>query len=331
MRFWALELLFLLSLGSAVAAEPLRGYGADGSSFTVSGLSSGGYMAVQVHVAHSARVQGVAALAAGPYYCAQGSLWTAMTRCMSTGAWTPVPDLRTLKTATESFARERLIDPISNLAKARVWLFSGTEDRIVEQAVVQALGDYYASFGARFVFVKHKAAGHGMVTENAGADCDASAPPFINNCAYDAAEELLRHLFGSLAPSAAQESGRLLAFDQREFADAYAVSMDDDGYAYVPRACETERCRVHVAFHGCRQGAERVGESFVRDAGYNRWADTNRLIVLYPQAIARYWWTYNPRGCWDWWGYTGPRYATKEAPQIRAVLGMVERLAQPRK
>jgi poly(3-hydroxybutyrate) depolymerase len=84
---------------------------------------------------------------------------------------------------------------------------------------------------------------------------------------------------------------------------------------------------VHVAFHGCRQGVDAVDERFVRDAGYNRWADTNRLIVLYPQAKARYvWWTFNPRGCWDWWGYTGQNYATKEAAQIRAVLAMVERL-----
>jgi poly(3-hydroxybutyrate) depolymerase len=83
-------------------------------------------------------------------------------------------------------------------------------------------------------------------------------------------------------------------------------------------------------FHGCRQGAATLGERFVSEAGYNRWADTNRLIVLYPQVGAS-WWPYNPRGCWDWWGYTGAQYATKDAPQIRAVLAMVERLGQLRK
>ena len=84
---------------------------------------------------------------------------------------------------------------------------------------------------------------------------------------------------------------------------------------------------MHVAFHGCRQ----AGERYVRDAGYNRWAETNRLIVLYPQAVARYmWWVWNPRGCWDWWGYTGSAYATKDAPQIRAVMAMVERLGLPK-
>ena len=63
-----------------------------------------------------------------------------------------------------------------------------------------------------------------------------------------------------------------------------------------------------------------------------RSVNTNRLIVLYPQTAARYgWWAFNPRACWDWWGYTGPAYATKEAPQLRAVVAMVERLGSQRK
>jgi poly(3-hydroxybutyrate) depolymerase len=333
-RSCAAELLVLVSLSSvAAAAEPLPGYGADSSTFTVSGVSSGGYMAVQMHVAHSNRVKGAGALAAGPYYCAQGSLWTAMNHCMSPGAWTPLPEMNLLKTHTDRFARERVIDPTSNLASARVWLFSGTQDRTVEPPVVDALGRFYALFKTTPVLVKDQPAGHAMVTENAGAACGTTEPPFINDCDYDAAGELLRHLLSSLSPPAAKESGRLIAFDQKAFADgnARAISMADQGYVYVPRGCESEHCRIHVAFHGCRQGIEAVGERFVRDAGYNRWADTNRLIVLYPQVIARYvWWTFNPRGCWDWWGYTSSRYATKEGPQIRAVLGMVERLGERR-
>ena len=78
----------------------------------------------------------------------------------------------------------------------------------------------------------------------------------------------------------------------------------------------------------------------MRDAGYNRWADTNRLIVLYPQTLTRYGWgaadgrwsyLFNPRGCWDWWGYTGEQYATQLGPQVRAVMGMAERLGEARR
>jgi poly(3-hydroxybutyrate) depolymerase len=73
-----------------------------------------------------------------------------------------------------------------------------------------------------------------------------------------------------------------------------------------------------------------IKDQFAREAGYNRWADTNRIIVLYPQAIARSWPTYNPNGCWDWWGYTGPQYHTKDGAQIRAVKAMLERLSEPK-
>ena len=331
MRSCAARLLVAAFCGTALAADRLPGYDADAARFTASGVSSGGYMAVQVQVAHSSRVRGVAAIAAGPYYCAQGSLWTATQSCMKPSAWAPLPALPVLQTHAERLSREGAIDRTSNLPGTRVWLFSGTRDETVTAEVVDALRAFYASYAAAVVHVRDKPAGHAMVTEAAGSACAATAPPFINDCDYDAAGELLRHLLGSLAPPAAKPAGRLLAFDQREFADTHAISMGDSGYAYIPDACDAQPCKVHVAFHGCRQGAEAVGERFVRDAGYNRWADTNRLIVLYPQAIARTWWVYNPRGCWDWWGYTGARYATKEGAQIRAVLGMVERLGRVRK
>jgi poly(3-hydroxybutyrate) depolymerase len=80
-----------------------------------------------------------------------------------------------------------------------------------------------------------------------------------------------------------------------------------------------------------------VGFAFVRDAGYNRWAESNAMLVLYPQTIARYgfggWpvnFVLNPNGSWDWWGYTGSVYRTRNVAQMRAVRAMVERLAERR-
>ena len=58
----------------AAAAEnrpaPLGQYGVDPDRITVSGLSSGGYMAVQLAVAYSSMFSGVGVIAAGPYGCA---------------------------------------------------------------------------------------------------------------------------------------------------------------------------------------------------------------------------------------------------------------------
>ena len=335
--------LLLLSIACApvFAADRLAGYGAAAGAITVSGVSSGGYMAIQFQVAHSNRVKGVAVLAAGPYYCAQGSMWAAYYNCMTPTAWADLPTIDALKAQAERYAADGRIDPTANLAGTRLWFFSGSRDRTVERAVVEAAAKFYGAFGAKNVPIQSRPAGHGMVTQQSGGACMRTEPPFINDCDYDAAGARLVQLLGVLKPPSLKDEGTVIPFDQKPFAggDAYALALGDTGYAYVPAACLRERCSIHVAFHGCRQGADTVGERFVLEAGYNRWADTNRLIILYPQAIARFgvgysgghWsYVYNPRGCWDWWGYTDAQYATKAGAQIRAVLAMVERLAAPR-
>ena len=324
------ELLALL-ITAVQAVEPLPALHAERSGITASGASSGGYMAVQLHVAHSARVAGVGVLGGGPYYCAQGSLFTALNNCMNPGILTPPPQQALLKTETERLAAQGRIDPTTQLAGSRAWLFSGTHDRTVSPDVVHALHAFYLAYKVGVTLVKDRPAGHGMVTEHAGNACATTEPPFIVHCEYDAAGELLNFLYGKLAAPGAKEDGRLLRFDQVAYAggDAKAISLDDSGFVYVPQRCATERCRVHVAFHGCRQGAAEIGERFVREAGYNRWAEANGLIVLYPQAIKRYSpFVFNPRGCWDWWGYTGATYHTQSGPQIRAVKAMLDRLAE---
>jgi hypothetical protein len=288
-------------------------------------------MAVQFHVAYSALVKGAGAIAGGPYYCAQGSFWTAYYNCMTPGAFVPLPSTTTLRTATDSLAKQGRIDPTSNLAAARAWLFTGANDQKVAREVVEGANAFYTSYKSRIAIVRHKSAGHAMIAEQADEkDCASSRWPFINDCDYDAAGELLKHLLGALAPPSAKPGGRLASFEQKPYG-AYDASMDDEGFVYIPQACDSDRCRVHVAFHGCKQGRASIQDRFARGAGYNRWADTNRIIVLYPQAIPRWMWIYNPNGCWDWWGYTGSQYHTKEGAQIRAVKAMLDRLSAPRK
>lgn len=318
--------LALLVCAPAIAADPLPALRAQSAGVTTSGVSSGAYMAVQLHVAHSASVSGVGVVAGGPYYCAQGSVWTAQYHCMTPGTWTPIPSAAYLKTITASLASSGRIDPVKNLAGAAVWLFTGTQDRTVKPEVVFELRRFYELHGARAALVSDRPAGHAMVTEVSGNRCDETSKPFINDCDYDAAGQLLRHLLGTLAPPSARPAGQVMKFDQASYG-GYDASMDDEGYAYIPDACAAGGCRVHVAFHGCRQNAAAVSEAFVRGAGYNRWADSNRLIVLYPQTISRYWPIFNPKGCWDWWGYTGPGYHTRDGAQIRAVKAMIDRLA----
>jgi poly(3-hydroxybutyrate) depolymerase len=317
--------LFLACSALAATAQPLPALHADAAGITVSGVSSGGYMAVQMHVAHSASVAGAGAIAGGPYYCAHGSVFTALYNCMTPGGWTPLPRTATLKAQTDALSLARRIDPVRHLANSRVWLFSGGNDKTVHPQVVEGLRDFYAEYKAQVTLVGNQPAGHAMVTATHGKKCGTTEPPFIVDCDYDAAGALLDHLLGPLKPRADKAAGRLARFDQA--AEAASISLDATGFVYIPQSCEKARCKVHVVFHGCRQGADQIGEQFVRNAGYNEWAETNALIVLYPQVIKRYS-PWNPRGCWDWWGYTGADYHTKAGAQIRAVKAMVDRLGE---
>lgn len=334
--------LAALALAAARAAPPLPALGADLGGVTVSGISSGGYMAVQFEVAYSSMVSGVGVLAAGPYDCAEGSTWRALTTCMAPGAlWSP-PRAAEAVAQAESYATAGRIDPLRGVGSARVWVLSGDGDQTVERPVVDALVAFYRHFVGQTAlrYVRLPEAGHAMISvaDPQPNACATSEPPFINRCGkFDAAGELLAHLLGRVAPRAEQPRGELLPFDQRAFTAGAAadISMADRGYVYVPPGCRAGGCRVHLALHGCRQSEEQIGLRFVEGAGYNAWADTNRLIVLYPQTTPRYgfapgsWsWVYNPKGYWDWWGYTRASYATRDGAQPRALRAMLARLAE---
>ncbi|MDQ5878144.1 MAG: hypothetical protein QG616_1732 [Pseudomonadota bacterium] len=333
----------LLAAQHSTAAMPLPNLGALPGELTVSGLSSGGYMAVQFQIAHSQAIKGAGILAGGPYYCAEGSTSRALENCMAPSDKSPLPTTERQMAILSSAATAGKIDTPANLLNHRVWLFSGGNDRTVAPSVMDSLHDFYRKLlpVSAVRYSKVPDAGHAIISiadKNANA-CATSAPPFINRCQeMDIAGELLAHLIGPLNGRSSALTGELVAFDQRPFVSGKAVdaSLADDGYAYVPKSCRSGGCRVHLVLHGCRQSAGEIGRRFVEGSGYNEWADTNRLIVLYPQTIARSgpalgsWKVmFNPKSCWDWWGYTGADYHTREGVQIKALKAMVDRLQAP--
>jgi poly(3-hydroxybutyrate) depolymerase len=341
-------------LAGAVAAGPpsLADLAArlrlDPESVTVSGISSGAFMAQQFHVAHSKRVRGAAMIAGGPYRCAEGryppytwldltGLYTATSVCSDSNPWwfyQGPPDADFSVAETRRAAASGAVDDPSGLRGDRVWLLSGSEDHTVPRGVVDALHAYYSAFvdDADLHYERLEGAGHAMLTDDFGNACEVSDAPYISDCDFDAAGRLLGHLLGRLAPPAADTPAAALhAFDQSAFVDPAgdAAGMHASAWVYAPSAClDGATCRLHVAFHGCRQHPDAIGDTFARHAGYNEWAESNGIVVLYPQAKAiegpipgtgR-----NPRGCWDWWGYSGDDYAAKGGVQIRAVAAMID-------
>jgi len=293
---------------------------------SVSGLSSGGFAAVQFHVIYSSKLNGAGIVAGGPYWCAQGDLAVALTSCTTDPEFISVDEL--IDATSFAYDAESIDDP-SNLKNQPVYLFSGTEDRTVYQGVMEKLQSYYANYvDATLIRTEFNiSANHAMITDNYGNNCEWFGTPFINNCGYSAAGAIFETIYGSMKPPAKSvPHDNIKSVDQNQFIpDGYtgeSAGLDSLAYIYYPTnySCDSD-CRIHIVFHGCNQSYQEIGTTYVEHAGYNYWAETNNIIVLYPQVKAN---LLNPRGCWDWWGYTTEEYATYNAPQMAAGMNMMQ-------
>ena len=238
-------------------APPLGTYNVDIYQTSVSGLSSGGFFAVQMHVAFSSVMQGAGSFfflfpksslssippfltpfffsgvfAGGPYHCSEGNLNTALSDCMDTNK---EPKVAPLISLTNDRAQTGLVDPPSNLATQKVFMFSGTKDDTVAQPVMNGLRDYYENFislifsffffffsffflllllfllllisthhpflDASQIFYENtvKAAHTQPTDDNINTNaCDNSSPPYISYCDYDGSGKALNQIYGNL-------------------------------------------------------------------------------------------------------------------------------------
>lgn len=331
----------LLLASSGACADPLPALGTALTETSVSGLSSGAYMAGQIEIAHAENIVGAGIVAGGPFACAESAnsrlfpFWPtaviqnaakALHSCMDTTMG--VPDPEALVARAKELAADGDIAPLTALANHTVYLYSGNDDQTVTRPVVEAAKAFYDKAGVALgnVTLVKGAGGHAFITEEGGAACGLSEGPYVSDCDYDQARAILGWMYGPLEPASAEPQGEFFVFDQEAFSEP-GDSFADEGVVYIPSTCRSEPgCRVHVALHGCRQSRGNVGDTFIKDTGFAEIADTNRLVILFPQARAIS--GINPEGCWDWWGYTGLDYLGKDAPQIAAIWAMVERLAE---
>ena len=298
----------------------------DISGVYVAGVSSGGYMAGQLQVAYSHLIKGTAVFAAGPYYCAQDNAAQAVYGCMGN----TYPDqLPTLEADASAWASYGWIDPVADLAGRPVYVVHGQNDTTVAKSVSDDGVSFYQHFGASVSYDTSSAAGHAWVTPYGTGSCSVTASPYLNDCGTDPEHALLAKLLGSVAaPNTGPLSGRLVDFAQDSYAvggSAYALSMGADGFAYVPASCAAGgSCRLMVALHGCGQDYGSVGTAFVDRANLDQYADTNNMIVLYPQTTVT---GVNPNSRWDWWGYLGAtNYPIQGGYQIETLMNMVHAL-----
>lgn len=306
---------------AAAAGLPSLGhYNVNLSDVIVAGVSSGADMATQLHYSYSANIKGEAIFAGGPYFCAEDNVDYALYQCAGT-EYGSIP-LGTLEADTNNAAADGYIDPVADLSGEHAWIFSGTKDTVVAQSVVKSANTMLQHYGVSTSTNFTTAAEHGWVTPDVSSACGTLNSDYLINCSFDAEGQFLSYFFGTLnARNNGTLTGSLIKFNQAPYA---AVSMDSSAYIFVPAACASgTQCKLVVALHGCEMGQQYIGTAFVTDSGLNEWADTNDIIVLYPQAISS---SYNPDGCWDWWGYDGSAYASQLGAQTSEIWAMIQQI-----
>jgi hypothetical protein len=286
---------------------------------------------------------------------------------MSDGWSIDVAELAIIMGNTADFG---FIDPLDGLRYSRVWMLSAQNDTVVDVSVVkanEALYSLYLEHPSQMTAIYTIPGEHSQLTASTGSPCTFLGSPYINNCDYDAAGNMLQFLYNySLSPPAsngsslftckAQEtsantlesdlpacegttpagavlhgaSGNLYSFDQGLFVGGGGWDsmwgLAETAYVYIPNAClqsggDSTLCILHTAFHGCLQTTDQIGTLFITSGGYLPWADANNIVVLFPQAVSN---ALNPKGCFDWWGYTGTGYASQISVQPLAVRGMMD-------
>lgn len=333
----AFATLSAISAGTAFAAINLPAYNVDTSQTTVSGLSSGGFMANQLGIAYSSLFKGVGVFAAGPYMCAGLSNYTS---CMYNASISSAA-LANMQNRIDTWSASGAIDNKSNIASQKVYLFIGTSDTTVGQNPTTALKTQYTNNGVSAANMEHvvrSGAAHTFPTNfdsTGNNSCSSAASPYISNCSYDGAQAVLQKFYGSLNPrNNAPAAGNYIEFNQTQFTNN--PGMAATGWAYVPANCASgSQCKVHVALHGCQQSTDKIGDRFVKNTGYSRWADTNSIIVLFPQtktdntsrSTAASGSLANPNACWDWIGWYGGNFAQKAGTQMAAIKAMVDRVS----
>src|SRR5512138_122035 len=256
--------VLLTLLHAARAAVPLPQLNIDPSQTTVSGLSAGGFMAVQLGYGYSATFRGVGVFAGGPYMCAGHSNYTA---CMY-NATISAGMLSTMQGDINNWSGS-LNDDKANVANQKVFLFVGSSDTTVGPNPMNALRTQYTNNGvaaANLEFVQRASTAHVFPTDfdaSGNNACGSTLSPYIANCGYDGAKAVLTRLYGTLnARNNAPAAANYIEFDQTAFSNGNP-GMASTGWVYVPAACASgTQCRLHVALHGCKQDAGSIGQHF---------------------------------------------------------------------
>jgi len=144
---------------------------------------------------------------------------------------------------------------------------------------------------------------------------------------------MLQHFYGPLNPPAdAVVRSSVQLFDQTPFGDVHKTGLSKPGMVYIPASCAAgAECKLHISLHGGDEPwideYELVQSSKSHGLSFNRWAETNKMVVLWPKCGPPADTLKISGTNWDSYGETGEDFDTKTGVQMVAIRRMIETMA----
>jgi hypothetical protein len=343
----------------ATLAELGRRLNINLEKISVSGVSSGGSIAHQFHVAHPTNLIGVGIVAGGPYHCAQGAIITGMQTCTLFNAhancswmvwpfrtWCqwyyyngpgeapagrPVSDAAmemAQRSVEDTFQANLDIDDPHGIVGDRVIILHGTLDELLPVGVSDALDQYYAKLYERLSGMQPA---EGTLRYLKRLPVNHSMPT-DNMIGLKVATDV-RDLNIQVGQCMAFGSPYINACRADDCAGS-CCPTSASGDCGDPANAQKARCRTCGRPPVNRfMAAEMDGHISSRMQATTNGRTRTTLSCCYPQVAQRQLSDSvslqhsNPFGCWDQWGYTGPNYHTRGGRQIKAVWRMIQALA----
>lgn len=256
------------------------------------------------------------------------------------------------------------IAPLANISQQRVLIYQGTADHTVNPAMAYKLQEFYTRLGVNdnaLKMVSGDGGAHNFPTDRSdGTACNSEEIPFMANCNRDLAGDVLQHLLNRTMTKTTANMAHLYTVQQV----SPPVSVAAYGYLYANDFClnNPSQCDVHVALHGCEMSDfyddnfEKLYESkvqvshviqvtddelsarvpkmgtliFAQKSGYAEYAEdpANHVMIYFPQTqITSANYPGNPKGCWDWYGWTGASYATAQGAEPSWLIKQIQIVA----
>jgi hypothetical protein len=260
---------------------------------------------------------------------------------------------------TYDLADKGLIDPIENLSKQKVLIYQGKSDSVVNPSMASQLKNFRTHFKASEIKEIYGVGAHNFPSKSKKAiDCQSQKPPYVGNCDLDLAGEILEFL----APkSNGRVTGEVKVYTVSQETSSLPDSIAQYGYVVSSDLCLKfpDRCHMHVALHGCQMtdyfdpdfhkafennvvvrgvnfkpdnSKRAMGmwlRQFIELAGWKEAIKNKPLMVVFPQTyISEKNYPFNPSGCWDWYGWTGSGYSTKQGQETAWLMGFLSQFSK---